>query len=100
VGATRSDIDKLAAAGADHAAAGNTDHPNVERANIGLVAADARIFDSRPPVADHADIGAGAADLEINAVGHAQIPTEPMVTMPPWRRGIISFAHLLAGQDG
>ena len=73
MGAARSDIDELAAAGADHAAAGNADHAHVERTDIGLVAADARIFDGRPSVADHADIGAGAADLEIDAVGHAQI---------------------------
>ena len=63
----------LAVAGAHHAAAGNADHAHVERTDIGLVAADAGIFDGRPAVADHADIGAGAADLEIDAVGHPQI---------------------------
>ena len=73
MGAARSDIDELAAARAHHAAAGNADDANVERTDIGLVAADARIFDGRPSVADHADIGAGAADLEVDAVGYAQI---------------------------
>src|SRR5262249_48698184 len=73
VRAPRADVDKLAVAGADHAAAGNSDHAHVERGDIGLVAADTRIFHGRPAIADHADIGAGAADLEIDAVGHAQI---------------------------
>jgi len=60
VGAARTHVDELAVTGADHAAAGDADHTNIQRTDIGLVAADARIFDGRPAVSDHPDIGAGA----------------------------------------
>ena len=53
------------------AAAGDAQHPHVERADIGLVAADLGVLHRRPAVPDDADIGAGAADLEVDAVAIA-----------------------------
>ena len=58
---------------AHQAAAGDADHAHVDRADIGLVAADAGIGHGRPAVADHADIGRCAADFEVEAVGDAQV---------------------------
>ena len=71
--AARADIDQLAVGHAHQAAAGDAQHADIERADIGLVAADPRILHRRPAVADHADVGAGAADFEIDAVRDAQM---------------------------
>src|SRR6185369_14557826 len=73
VGAARPDIHNLAVPDPYHAAARDTDHAHVERIDVRLVATDPRIFDRRTSVPDNTDIGAGAADLEIDAVGHTQM---------------------------
>ncbi len=61
------------AAHAHHAAARDADHAHVERVDVGVVAADARVLHGRTAVADDADVGAGAAHFEIDAVGDFEI---------------------------
>src|ERR1017187_249605 len=73
MGAARPDVVDRVAGDADHAAAGDADNAHVERVDVGLVPADPRVSDGRPAVADHADVGAGAADLEIDTVRDLEV---------------------------
>src|SRR4029077_9192003 len=69
----RSDIEYFIAAHSYHASPGDADHPDIERIHVGVVTAYLGMLDRGPAVADHADIRAGPAHLEIDAVGYAQV---------------------------
>mmetsp|Transcript_18361 Transcript_18361/g.29575 ORF Transcript_18361/g.29575 Transcript_18361/m.29575 type:complete len:325 (-) Transcript_18361:105-1079(-) len=71
--AARANIHNLGIAHPHHAATPDTQHPNVEGIDIGLVAADARIGDRRPAIANHTNVCGRAAHFEIDAVGHANM---------------------------
>ena len=73
VGAARPDVDQLAVSDTHHAAAGDADNAHIEGTHVGLVAADAGVLHGRPAVADDADVCAGAADLEVDAVRHPEM---------------------------
>src|SRR3954468_20045315 len=73
VRAARPDIVYLLAAYTNHAAAGNANDPDIQRIHIRVVAAYPGMSDGWAAIADYADVGAGTADLEINAIGHAQV---------------------------
>src|SRR6185295_700659 len=70
---TRADVVYVVAAQAHHAATGDADHAHIQRIDVGVVAPDARMFDCRPAVAYHANVGAGSAYFEINAVRYTQV---------------------------
>ena len=73
VGTARADVNEAAWHGAHEAAAGDADDAHVERADVGFVAADAGVGHRRAAVADDADVGGGAADLEVEPIRHAQM---------------------------
>src|SRR5699024_9905116 len=73
VGRTGAHVDDALLVGADHAAAGAAQNAHVQAADVGGVAADDGVVDGRAAVLDHADVGGGAADFEVDAVGGAQI---------------------------
>ena len=73
VRAARTDVADLAPAHAHHAAACDADHAHVERVDVSVVAANPGVLHRRPAVADDTDVGAGAADFEVDAVGDFEI---------------------------
>ena len=73
MGGTGTHVHDLVAACTDHGAAGNTLNLNVQRVDVGIVTADRGVLDTGTAVLDDTDVGGGAADFEVDAVGSTQI---------------------------
>ena len=69
----RTDLVELSAAEVNQRTAGQAHGADVERGHVELLAADFRAADAAAAVLDHAEVGAGAADLDEDAIGDAGV---------------------------
>ena len=73
VSGTGANVQNLLVAGTHHGAAGHALNLHVQGVDVGVVTAHGGVLHAGTAVLDDADVGSGAADLKVDAVGGTQV---------------------------